>query len=178
MPALIDHTTPDGAQAAADVSAYLASLKNESDVSEAVRGDIDQGKVTFHSLGCVGCHTAPNVSKIDYENSRIPLNNVASKYQKGSLTKFLKNPSDHWAEIKMPNFKLSEAEASSLAAYLRDASTGKHTPDPSEFPPGDAARGKLLTSSLNCATCHEGMPAVQSKPKALSEMIGSDWAAN
>lgn len=176
MPSLIDHKTAEGAQAAADVAAFLATLKTDTPV-EPIGGNGEEGKVTFHELGCIGCHTAPNVSNIDHENSRIPLNNLASKYRGKALVKFLKNPRSHWDEIQMPDFQLSDAEANGLAAFLTEASTGHHRPDPSEFPPGDIARGKALTASLNCAACHTGLPAASQLPKGFATIRSADWLA-
>ena len=74
----------------------------------------------------------------------------------------------------MPNFRLSDEEANSLASFLTTESTGRHTPDPSEFPPGDATRGKELAASLNCASCHQGLPASTTTAPRLSEL--KNWS--
>jgi len=167
MPAMVDHTKPAGAQAAADLGAYLATLGegkdpgNEPDLTLA-----QDGGAIFHNLGCVACHTKPDALEPDFENGRIPLNNVATKFKGGALITFLKNPQEHHLAIKMPNFGFSDEEAAALAAYLTKTATGRHTPDPSEFPPGDPAHGKELASSLNCAACHEGLaPSSATEPK-------------
>lgn len=175
MPALVDHTKPEGAQAAADLGAYLATLTGEDELPPAPDLSLAQaGGVHFHQLGCVACHSKPDALEPDYENGRVPLNNVATKYLGGSLIAFLKNPQKHHEAIKMPNFRFSDQEAASLAAYLTKASTGNHTPDPSEFPPGDATRGEELIKSLNCAACHDGLaPSSMKAP----EIFGlADWS--
>ena len=74
----------------------------------------------------------------------------------------------------MPNFRFSDEEASSLAAYLTKTSTGEHTPDPSEFPPGDAVRGKSLVASLNCSSCHEGLEPSGTSAPNLADL--KDWS--
>ena len=175
MPAMVDHTKPEGAQAAADLGAYLATIGANKEVGTAPDLSLAQdGGAVFHNLACVACHTKPDALEPDFDNGRIPLNNIAAKFKGGALIAFLKNPQEHHAAIKMPNFAFSDEEASSLAAYLTKTSTGRHTPDPSEFPPGDVARGKALASSLNCAACHEGLePSTSSAPK-LSDL--KNWS--
>jgi len=171
MPGMVDHTKPEGAQAAADLGAYLATIGTGQETGTAPDISLAQnGGAVFHNLGCVACHTKPDALEPDYDNSRIPLNNIAAKFKGRALVAFLKNPQEHHVAIKMPNFAFSDEEAHSLAAYLTKTSTGRHTPDPSEFPPGDVARGKALATSLNCAACHEGLePSASTAPK-LSDL--------
>jgi len=176
MPAMVDHTKPEGAQGAADIGAYLASLTSDKPATKAPDISLAQrGGEHFHNLGCIACHSKPEANQPDYENGRIPLNNVATKFKDGSLIVFLKNPQEHHEAIKMPNFRFSDEEASSLAAYLTKTSTGEHTPDPSEFPPGDSLRGKSLVESLNCSACHEGLAPSKTKAPSLAEL--KDWTA-
>jgi cytochrome c2 len=174
MPAMVDHTKPEGAQAAADIGAYLASLSSqEEETSEPDLSISQRGGEHFHKLGCIACHSKPDADEPDFKNSRIPLNNVATKFKGGSLASFLKNPQKHYEAIKMPNFRFSDEEVFSLAAYLTKTSTGEHTPDPSEFPPGDAVRGKSLVASLNCSSCHEGIEPSKNTAPDLADL--KDW---
>ncbi len=172
MPAMVDHTKPEGAQAAADIAAYLATLttdkKNAPAPAKAPEIKLAQtGGAHFHNLGCAACHTKPAISEPDFDHHRIPLNNIASKFKEPlTLVTFLKNPQTHHPSIKMPNFGLQQKEAEALAAYLIQESTGRHTPDPSEFPPGNAIEGKKQVQALNCSACHTGLaPSTQSAPK-------------
>ncbi|YCM44265.1 c-type cytochrome [Verrucomicrobiaceae bacterium 227] len=175
MPGMVDHTKPEGAQAAADLGAYLATIGVGKEVGTAPDPALAQsGGAIFHNLGCVACHTKPDALEPDYDNDRIPLNNIAAKFKGGALISFLKNPQEHHAAIKMPNFGFSDEEASALAAYLTKTSTGRHTPDPSEFPPGDVVRGKALVTSLNCAACHEGLEASTSTAPKLADL--KNWS--
>lgn len=175
MPAMVDHTTPEGAQDAADLAAYLATLTKTMPGLGPDQKLAQTGGAHFHDLGCIACHTLPSENEIDFERNRIPLNNAATKFRGNSLVKFLLNPSEHYQAIKMPNFRLTQTEAKSLAAFLNQESTGRHTPDPSEFPPGNAARGKKLSSKLNCASCHKGLPECSSKAPKLREL--RDWSS-
>ncbi|MEN8693855.1 MAG: c-type cytochrome [Akkermansiaceae bacterium] len=170
MPAMVNHKTPEGAQDAADLAAYLATLKKAEPAPAPDQALAQKGGAHFHNLGCVACHTLPADHEIDYEQHRIPLNNTATKYRGDSLVKFLLNPSEHHHAIKMPNFRLKETEAQALASFLTQESTGRHTPDPSEFAPGDAIRGKEIATKLNCASCHTGLPASSSKAPKLSDL--------
>ena len=177
MPAMVDHTKPEGAQAAADLAAYLATLTSSDPVpAEPDLSLAQKGGEHFHKLGCVACHTTPDASEPDFENDRIPLNNVAAKFKGGALVAFLKNPAKHHPSIKMPNFRFSDEEANSIAAWLTKTSTGNHTPDPSEFAPGDAARGKALVKSLNCAACHEGLGVEKQNGSDIFKL--PDWSVS
>ncbi|MGC6426791.1 MAG: c-type cytochrome [Akkermansiaceae bacterium] len=174
MPAMVNHKTPEGAQEAADLAAYLATLKKTEPSPAPDKALAKDGGVHFHNLGCVACHTLPSNSELDFDQNRIPLNNTASKYRGDTLVKFLKNPAQHHKAIKMPNFRLNDSEAQAIAAFLTQESTGNHTPDPSEFAPGDAARGKEVAIKLNCASCHIGLPASSSKAPKLSDL--KNWS--
>jgi len=175
MPAMVDHTKPEGAQAAADIAAYLATLKTKPnpDPYPALKPSKTGGQ-HFHDLGCAACHTKPSVSEPDFDNKRIPLNNIAAKFKEGSIITFLQNPQAHNKAVKMPNFGLSSDEATALAQYLVEESTGRHTPDPSEFPPGNAQEGHKLVQTLNCATCHTGLPASTKPAPDFSAL--KDWS--
>ena len=176
MPAMVDHTKPEGAQAAADIGAYLATMSSGKPATKTPDLSLAQkGGEHFHKLGCIACHSKPDADEPDYENGRVPLNNVATKFKGDTLIAFLKNPQEHHEAIKMPNFRFSDEEASSLASYLTKTSTGEHTPDPSEFPPGDAVRGKTLVDSLNCAACHEGLAPSTAKSPNIYDL--KDWSA-
>ncbi|MFN9025484.1 MAG: c-type cytochrome, partial [Akkermansiaceae bacterium] len=98
------------------------------------------GGVVFHELGCVACHD-PAGEKTGDDSNRIPLNNVASKYLPDQLMAFLKKPEAFHPYTSMPNFKLSDDEAKSLAAFLEADSSGKETKLSYAFPKGDATRG-------------------------------------
>jgi cytochrome c2 len=79
MPAMVDHTKPEGAQAAADIGAYLASLiTEEKATSDPDLSLAQKGGEHFHKLGCIACHSKPDADEPDFENGRIPLNNVAA----------------------------------------------------------------------------------------------------
>lgn len=174
MPQLVDPSTPEGLQKAADLAAYLVSTSAKSEIKPSTPDPklIKAGGAVFHELGCVACHNpaGENVS------GQIPLNNVASKYLPGQLMAFLKKPEAYHPYTAMPNFKLSDEEANSLAAFLQSDSAGKETKLSYTFPKGDATRGAAVSESLQCGTCHPGMPGGVSKAVSLEGIFKLDWA--
>jgi cytochrome c1 len=171
MPQLVDPTTPEGLQMAADLAAFLASSKMGGEKTAAPDpGLAKAGGAHFHELGCVACHDQSAA-----DASRVPLNNVASKYLPGQLVAFLKKPEAYHPFTGMPNFQLSDEEAASLAAFLTAEAEGKETKLPYEFPAGDAVRGAAVSESLQCGTCHPGLPGGVSKAPDLTAVFKADW---
>jgi mono/diheme cytochrome c family protein len=109
-------------------------------------------KPIFERLHCTGCHNAPDKSESDPQ--KISLKHVAAKFEKEtSLRDFLKAPEQHFAWTPMPNFKLADAEADELAAFLfknADKIELLKTDDEKQ-----RARGKELVQSLGCLNCHK-----------------------
>ncbi len=173
MPNLIDAKTPEGLQKAADLAAYHAASKLGGEKLSAPDPSLAKaGGVAFHELGCVACHDQSAA-----DASRVPLNNVASKYLPGQLVAFLKKPEAYHPFTAMPNFQLSDDEAASLAAYLTASSEGKGTDLGYKFPAGDAARGAEAAASLHCGTCHPGLPGGVPTAPTLDKVFTADWAA-
>ncbi len=178
MPALVDPTSPDGLQQASDLGAYLTGLKVSPPGGSAVDPSLAQeGGVHFHELGCIACHHSPDQDVAD--PTRVSLNNVASKYLPGALVAFLKQPDAYHPFTQMPNFRLTDAEAERIAAFLTKASEGKQTQLGYEFAAGDALRGAKVAESLQCGACHPGMPvSPQIAPATMGEIFKNNWAAS
>ncbi len=178
MPRLVDPETPEGLQKAADLAAFLASSK----MGGAPEADPDaslakEGGVHFHELGCAACHYPVGEESNGDDTGRVPLNNVASKYLPGQLVAFLKKPDAYHPFTGMPDFQMSDEEANSIAAFLRDRSEGKETKPSYNFPAGDATRGAAVAESLQCGTCHPGSPGGVSKSADLETVFKADWSA-
>jgi len=177
MPGLVDPGTPEGLQQAADLAAFLVTSKaGGGEAAAPDAGLAKAGGVHFHELGCVACHFPADEGAMDDGTGRVPLNNVASKYLPGQLVAFLKKPEAYHPFTAMPNFKLSEDEAMSLAAFLRAESEGKETKSGHKFPTGDATRGAAVSESLQCGTCHPGLPGGVPKTPMLDAVFKADWA--
>ena len=108
-------------------------------------------KPIFERLHCVSCHNAPDQSATDA--AKISLQYVGEKFSAGKLADFLKSPEQHFAWIRMPNFKLADAEAKELSEFLL-----KHADKvEAKAAPTDKAvieRGQLLVQSAGCLNCH------------------------
>ncbi len=179
MPSIFDRTKPETAQKVADLAAFLATMKiGDATAASAssTEAQILAGGAHFHQLGCAACHSKPDQSEPDSEHHRIPLNNVAAKFQPGALAEFLKDPSAYAPHRGMPNFQLSDEERSTLSAYLT-AKSKPTIPSPVEGK-GDAARGAELAKANHCGSCHAGLPMPEKLTAAsLEKIFAADWAA-
>ena len=89
-------------------------------------GNPDNGSLLVSSYGCMGCHQIQPEADPDYEpslqNLRIEqgpnLIGLGSKTNEKWLFNWLKNPYSYHPGTKMPNLRLSDQEASDIAAYL------------------------------------------------------------
>lgn len=178
MPTLVDVETGQGRQQVADLAAYLAGQKSGAPAAPAPEATLAQKKgVHFHELGCVACHHPPDKSGVDLDASRVPLNDVASKFQPGALVAFLKKPDMYHPFTGMPDFKMSDEEAGSIAAFLTHSSMGRETKSGHAFPKGDATRGGKVAASLQCGVCHPGLPLEANPSTPLEAIFKKDWHA-
>ena len=173
MPALLHG--PAAKDDAIAIAAYLTSLKPADAKPGAHPGDdlAAAGQKLFESLHCVACHIPPGDSAADPK--KISLKHVAQKFVPGTLTEFLKKPDQHYAWIRMPNFKLDDAQRSQLAAFILSkadksgdsaASTDKAILD----------RGQKLVQTSGCLNCHGGLKIEnQFATKSLADL--KDWKA-
>lgn len=159
---------------AGDVAAYLATLgaKPQDPAPPPQPEDVTRGGQLFSSLMCSACHTAPDAQAPIEGETRVPLALVAAKYFPNPLRQYLLKPEAHYAWNPMPNFKLDQAQASALAAYLLSkAGETLNTPVGS-----DAVKGKLLVASSGCLNCHtiDGEKTTTRAP-ALVAIEGNRW---
>jgi mono/diheme cytochrome c family protein len=128
------------------VAAYLATLKGNEPSNEALAAaDAARGARLFTDLGCVACHS--------FEDGR--RNSLATAKQKffaGSLVSYLREPHAHYAWNPMPDFKLSEADARGLSAYVWARAVGE--PRAENLGNADASRGKAVFAASGCVNCH------------------------
>jgi len=175
MPALFHGA--DAASHSDAIAAFLGSLKVANPPSPAPASTaelVEAGKSLYEKLHCVACHVAPDDGKAD--PAKISQKQVLAKFKPGALISFLRKPSEHFAWIGMPDFKLSTDEASQLAAYLESAAD---KPSERSIPSDEASilKGKNLVQSSGCLNCHTldipntyKAPALVSlKPEAWSD---------
>ena len=80
------------------------------------------------------------------------LRNLKRKVVRGWLPGWVHNPKEFRPSTKMPVFRLTDDQATKIAAFLWQSSD-----DPSDLPrqpQGDAARGEALFSERGCLGCH------------------------
>ena len=134
---------------------------------------LNLGRTMLTRYGCVHCHaiTRPDGSKIEATDHPPSLAHMADKTTREWIFSWLKDPQAYAASTTMPNFKLSDADASDISAYLASSST-PHAGDTvaagaKPAPAADPAAGPSLYGESFCASCH----AVQN---AAGNLVGGD----
>ena len=134
---------------------------------------LNLGRTMLTRYGCVHCHaiTRPDGSKIEATDHPPSLAHIADKTTREWIFSWLKDPQAYAASTTMPNFKLSDADASDISAYLVSSST-PHAGDTAAAgtkpaAAADPAAGPSLYGESFCASCH----AVQN---AAGNLVGGD----
>ncbi len=154
MPSLLE--SPDNSSLS-DLVAYMGSLRGPHEVpgnsADASEIRLEKGAELFERLGCIACHTFA-AKETHPEWNRLSLHFVKSKFLPGQLTRFLQEPHRHHHGSRMPDFRLSEAEAAALADYLNEHAKGavEHVVG---LGSGDVQRGQKLFKELRCKHCHQ-----------------------
>jgi cbb3-type cytochrome oxidase cytochrome c subunit len=134
-----------GEREAADIAAFLAGLGEPAPRPAFSAEQAASGAERFRELGCVACH----VTARGGDDDRLSLADVPAKWRGAALVAFLKDPRAVHPEPRMPDFALSDADATALAAFLLGAEG-----DPDRALPGDAAAGRELVAQRGCVRCH------------------------
>jgi len=156
---------------AESIAAYLSSL-TAGPGSAATTGDIETGKALYEKFHCVACHVPPEGGEAS--PGKISQKGVRSKFAPGALVTFLQNPAEHYAWIRMPNFRLTTDEATALAAYLEssgDPVAERSAPTASET----VKRGQDLVQSVGCLNCHSLNQPNSFQTKALADLAADAW---
>ena len=169
---------PDAVGQSEAIAAFLASLKTATPSAATVPAPnpeaVEAGRGLYEKLHCVACHVAPDSS--EPAPGKIPQKGVRSKFAPGALAAFLSKPSEHYAWIRMPDFKLSALEATQLAAFLESVAD-----QPSlAAPPADESillKGKSLVSSSGCLNCHSLDLPNAFKAKPLADLKPESWTS-
>lgn len=158
---------------AESIAAFLSSLKSDSGaksengLKEPGGGQVETGRKLFDTLQCVACHTAPGSTAPD--PGKIALRKVREQFAPGSLTAFLQKPEEHYAWIRMPNFRLTAGEAAQLAAFL--VSVADKPEDVAARADGAMIeRGKKRVQTTGCLNCHSARLENQFKAAPLTEV--------
>lgn len=163
----------DAAANAEAVAAYLSSLSGAA--PEVKAGDAAAGKELYEKLLCSTCHNPPDGTENDPK--KVSQKGVKAKFKPGALAAFLQKPGEHFAWIRMPDFRLSGDEAANLAAYL-EANAAAAEP---KAAPDDAAlrdKGRKLVETTGCLNCHALDGAKTSlAAKPLGSLPADRWSS-
>ena len=166
---------PKAEEDAEAIAAFLVSLKADpapKDAKEAGAEQIEAGRKLFETLHCIACHNTPGTTENDPQ--KVSFNHVREKFAPGRLAAFLQKPDEHYAWIRMPNFKLTADEAARLAVFLESAAD---KPEDVSAPAAVAVleRGKKLTQTTGCLNCHTLKIESQFKTKSLADLTPDKW---
>lgn len=117
MPNLLD-TVPDSertraAQAIASFLAYGTTVADQAGNPKRSRS----GQDLFHNIGCTACHAPQTGTKVNPATT-VPLGKIQTKYTLDSLASFLQRPHEVRPSGRMPDFALSDDQATDIATYL------------------------------------------------------------
>lgn len=124
---------------------------------------LNEGRRLLSTLGCVHCHavTQPDGNVLKPDDDPPPLNHIAEKTSREWIFAWIKNPQAYAASATMPNFQLSDQDATDISAFLIAQSTPSTAaknvspPLPSSQPAGaNPTEAASLYGSSFCSSCH------------------------
>ena len=132
---------------------------------------LNEGRNLLSREGCVHCHTIklPDGGTMKASDDPPSLSHIADKTTREWIFAWLKDPQAYASTSTMPNFKLSDADARDMSAFLIANSTpvAGDTATLSGKASSDPGAGASLYGESFCASCH----AVQN---AAGNMVGGD----
>ncbi len=135
---------------------------------------LNRGRVMLSRYGCVSCHSIslPDGTKLEATDNPPPLSHIADKTTREWIYAWLKDPTSYSPSATMPNFGLSDADASDISAFLIANSVPQPgdqiaLPAQGHGPEPDPAAGASLYGESFCASCH----ATQN---AAGNLVGGD----
>jgi cytochrome c1 len=134
---------------------------------------LNLGRRMLTRYGCVHCHaiTLPDGTKVVATDHPPSLAHIADKTTREWIYTWLKDPQAYAASTTMPNYKLSDVDASDISAYLMSSSTPQAgdtaAAGAKSAAQTDPAAGPSLYGESFCSSCH----AVQN---AAGNLVGGD----
>ncbi|HET7294134.1 MAG TPA: c-type cytochrome [Vicinamibacteria bacterium] len=114
----------DDAEANAAV-AYLMDRSARVEFPRPPQGDREKGRRLFESVGCLGCHRVGDdrrgvegLAMASFRTHGPNLDGSGSKLDPGWVYSWIRNPKRLWPETRMPDLRLTDAEAADITAYL------------------------------------------------------------
>ena len=135
---------------------------------------LNQGRVLLARYGCVHCHTVklPDGGTMTATDDPPPLTSIAEKTTREWIYAWLKDPVAYAVSATMPNFKLSDADARDISAFLIANSVpraGDTAAASASENSADPAAGASLYGQSFCASCHAAQ-------NAAGNLVGGDLA--
>ncbi len=140
-----------------------------------------RGEYLFEQLGCHGCHLVQGYDGLPGVGPS--LKRTAAKVNPQWLVRWIRNPFDFRPRTKMPNFLLTEEQATAVAAYVWSSSKQQGEewlashPDPGGIDPANpeqVAAGQAVFDSVGCRACHAITPDEIATPLGATK----DWGPN
>ena len=170
----------DDAEKVEALTQYLLTLKGP--VQPMPAGDAIRGRELYHQSGCIACHEpavdqrppgVPPDREIERPgNASVPIA-FADAYEFHSLARFILDPLKSHPAGRMPSMRLTEQEASDIAAYLHVGRTAEKAMEREvlKIAPQSPARGRELFEEMRCTVCHTtGEPQKKRSAQPLAEL--------
>jgi len=141
-------------------------------------GDAAAGQKTFETVGCLACHRIgedrrgiDTFAAASFRTQGPNLSGTGSKVSAGWLYAWVRNPKGYWHETRMPDLRLSEAEAANIVAYLmtqkNDAFRARPRPAIDGQVRDDAIREHLLAASVPVKQVEQQLASMDDRQKTL-----------
>ncbi len=157
-------------QVSDEKSASLGNAGLSADVADLV----DKGKDLFSNKGCYVCHRDGDSGSEFAPN----LFNIGEKLNYDYAVKWLQDPKKYQPKTVMPDFRLSEEEAVSMASYLMTLKEKDNAPIGDDILQDSkkADEGEALIKRYGCFSCHKikGMEGVGRIGVELSKIGSKD----
>ncbi|MFQ5641142.1 MAG: cytochrome b N-terminal domain-containing protein [bacterium] len=152
----------EGRQSQKALAAKQATVTVEGEIVEPFVVDPVMGKQLYDALKCAECHAQPSQD----ENLPPGLEFAGNKFQQAWLIEYLQNPhrirwqkKDERPVVRMPDFHLTDREATNLSAYLLSNKQNRKFPE-LEFDWAEAdsemvESGMDLFTEYGCFGCHK-----------------------
>lgn len=147
------------------VTAYLLDISKKNEFLTAkgtyVGGDSSRGKDIVESVGCMGCHTIGEDSRVRVARGTSydiapELTRVGSKVNPDWAYDWVRNPRHYNPTTKMPSLRLTDSEAKDVVAYLVTLKDGRSVEEPSLNLTSSIIikKGERVIREYGCAGCH------------------------
>ncbi len=140
---------------------------------------IAKGRELFRTLGCLACHQAEGLGESGLFGGG-SLVAVADKRPAGFFSIWLEKPESLNADHRMPVFRLTPDERTSLSLYLSSLGSSRpnshaaaHEPRPERL-----AQGQRLVQDQRCAACHALPPGKNMAGESLATSGREDFATS